>query len=55
LRTFSSVLAATTGGLLMIFSGGDFDDAIDVIDVWMYLNAPATTQETNTQEVTQVH
>ena len=26
----------------MILLGGDFDDAIDVIDVWMYVNAPAT-------------
>lgn len=23
----------------MIFSGGDFDDAIDVIDVWLYADA----------------
>lgn len=35
-----------------MFSGGDFDDAIDVIDVWMYVNAPATIPETNSQEVT---
>ncbi len=26
----------------MIFSGGDFDDAIDVVDVWLYVEVPTT-------------
>ena len=52
-NVFSQAVAATTGGLLMMFSGGDFDDAIDVVDVWMYIDAPATIPETNVQETAQ--
>ncbi len=29
----------------MMISGGDFDDAIDVIDVWLYVDNPAKEPE----------
>ena len=42
--------AATTGGLLMMISGGDFDDAIDVIDVWLYVDTPVTVPESGAHQ-----
>lgn len=30
----------------MMISGGDFDDAIDVIDIWLYVDTPAAVPET---------
>jgi hypothetical protein len=38
---------ATKGGLLMYISGGDFDDALNVIDVWMDVDTPVKTPNTD--------
>jgi hypothetical protein len=38
----------------MILLGGDFDDAIDVIDVWMYVNAPSTLVEAADEDTVKV-
>jgi len=32
-------------GMWVTISGGDFDDAIDVIDVWLYVDSPAINTE----------